>query len=95
MSGSVCRRCGRPLVWVINVRTGHRMPVDPDPCREGTVTIEGTARSWDGTRYARVHATPEVAAMTGLDRPRFRPHTATCPKTKPKTRRPTTSTARR
>lgn len=93
MNSPVCRRCGRPLVWVVNLRNNHLLPVDPDPCRDGVVTIEGTGRTWDGARFARVHASPEVAAMTGLDRPRYRPHTVTCPNTKPKTR-PKTKTRR-
>lgn len=83
---TTCKRCGQPIVWLVNLRNNHRLPVNPEPCPEGVVTIE-TGRTWDGLRYARRHATPEVAASTGLTRPRFRPHTDTCKPTRPKTRR--------
>lgn len=72
-----CKRCGAPLLWLVNVRNHHRVPVDVDPARDGVVTIE-PGRTWDGVRFARVHANPEVAAATGLDRPRYRLHTAAC-----------------
>jgi hypothetical protein len=70
MSASVCRSCGAPIVWAVTV-TGHRMPVDADPGRGGTVTLRD--RPGLSPIALVVGAAPPGAPL------RHRPHFASCP----------------
>jgi hypothetical protein len=45
---SACRSCGKPIVWALTV-TGGRMPVDRDPCAEGTIELAYRRGVWAAT----------------------------------------------
>lgn len=68
-----CSRCGRQIGWV-TTSNGRRMPIDPEPNKDGNVIVRREGRS-------RL-----VADVLSKDRPRprgvaFMPHFATCGKT--------------
>lgn len=41
-----CRRCGRPIIWAVNPRTGSKVPLDARP---STVFWLTSGRGTDGT----------------------------------------------
>ena len=62
-----CRDCGAPLRWVVNARTGKRMPLDEMPVENGNVIIAS-----DGQAY--------VVARHSVPGPAYTNHHATCTK---------------
>lgn len=52
---AACRRCGRPIRWVMLY--GVRVPVDVAPARDGTVELQAheTGRLWFPGQYPDLH----------------------------------------
>jgi len=69
-----CRSCRAPVRWVVTAANGRRMPLDPDPVKDGNVWIDGMQ---DGVPLVKV-------ALCADDVPRNVPiryvsHFVTCP----------------
>ena len=83
---SQCRNCHQRIVFVLNTKTGHRMPVDPFPDEDGSVF----AMKRGGELVGWVQ-------KKGLTRPAgwltYMSHFATCPEHKPSRRRIPKTTA--
>lgn len=65
---STCRSCSAPIVWA-RTSSEKLMPVDPEPTPDGNLVLfRDYADEW------------RVQVVGGADdRPRHRPHFATCP----------------
>lgn len=66
---SACSSCGAPIRWVETPK-GKRMPLDADPCDDGSVVVRGSV----GYVISKLSAVQPRA-----DELRYRPHWATCP----------------
>jgi hypothetical protein len=53
-----CRSCGAAILWV-KTRNGKSMPLDAEPCPDGTLVPadDGRATSYTGPRYKSHFAT--------------------------------------
>lgn len=69
---TVCRSCGAPVRWVVNEKTGSRMPLDPTPLKtEGT---RFTMAGWNDPETGAPIVRASVAHETGLAS-----HFSSCP----------------
>lgn len=71
MTASTCKGCSAPIWWVTTAANGKAMPLDPDPCDDGNVTLNPDGK-------AVVH--PRNQPTLDVDADRYRPHWATCPR---------------
>lgn len=72
MSNSTCRSCGAAIRWVETL-IGNRMPLDPEPCVDGNVTLD---------RQGRAHVLKsgnDRRVMREAGRTLYKSHFATCP----------------
>lgn len=67
---ATCRTCHAPVLWVVNERTGKRMPLDLEP----ETVMSGTRFVLAGER----RGVPVARVATGIEGGR-RSHFATCP----------------
>lgn len=66
-----CRSCKRPIIWA-ETEKGRRMPIDPEPCSDGNITLQ------DRGRFHPPLAIVRFAIPTGSDA-KFKSHFVTCP----------------
>lgn len=68
--GATCRRCKRPIIWLLTAANGRRLPVDRIPTTDGTVEVLAVSF---GEPVARLHADPPPAGHV-----RYRVHFPSC-----------------
>lgn len=71
---SACRACGRDVEWV-ETNLGRKMPLDPDPDRDGNVVKLGTTNA-QGAPIVRVLRKDDPRVPGRM----YRSHFQTCPK---------------
>jgi hypothetical protein len=78
MATEPCRRCGRPIGWVLTDKN-RRMPIDPEPDDDGNVICHYEAGVLRATVLSKGNPRPAGVA--------FMPHFATCSALARRTRR--------
>ncbi len=68
---STCRSCKQPIRWVVMEASRARMPLDPEPCADGTIDLAGDNRAAVLCAYDA-----EMARAAG--RQLYRSHFSTC-----------------
>jgi hypothetical protein len=67
-----CRSCRAPVMWLDNVTTGKRAPIDRDPVIDGNIDVDEAAGTY------RVLTGTERDAAVARRAPMHKNHFATC-----------------
>jgi hypothetical protein len=70
---TACRSCGHPILFAVNIDTGRRIPLDPEPADDGTVRLDPASNN------AKVLKRDQATNARDIGIPLHRAHFATCP----------------